>query len=173
MNLTGILLTTAAAIALAGCSSMVSLHPFITGQQATFDPALAGVWMDDKDDEVYTVRQDGEGYKVRYVHGSDVQTFSAQLFKIGDLRILDLVSTADDPFQLRVHTPLRVWIDGATLRFATLDSAWLKENAGTQLAIQNIGDRTLITAPGDAVLRFLVTYGAAENAYRKPAELHR
>jgi hypothetical protein len=68
---------------------------------------------------------------------------------------------------------MRVWVDGTTLRFATLDSAWLKENARNQLAIEDVGDRAVITAPGDAVLRFLLTYGAADKAYEKPAVLQR
>jgi hypothetical protein len=59
------------------------------------------------------------------------------------------------------------------LRYATLDSGWLKENARKQLAMQDVRDRALITAPGDAVLRFLATYGGADNAYDKPTVLHK
>jgi hypothetical protein len=64
-------------------------------------------------------------------------------------------------------------VEGATLRFATLDSAWLMENARKQLAVEDVGDRALITAPGDAVLRFLITYGGADNAYGKPSVLYK
>ena len=173
MKISGILLTLAAALTLAGCSTLVSLHPFVTDQQAVFDPALLGIWVNAADDEMYVIRQDGNSYKIRHIRDTESQSFSAQLFKAGDLRILDLVSAADDPFQLAVHTPMRIWIDGTTLRFATLDSAWLKENARKQLAIQDVGDRALITAPGDAVLRFLIAYGAADNAYGKPDSLHK
>jgi hypothetical protein len=173
MRIIGALLTAAAAFTLAGCSTMVSLHPFVTDQQAVFDPALAGVWANSKGDELYVVRQDGNGYKIRRIDNSNSQSFSANLLKVGDLRILDLVSETDDPFQLAVHTPLRVWVEDATLRFATLDTAWLKENAHKQIAIENTGDRALITAPGDAVLRFLTTYGATDNAYEKPVTLQR
>jgi hypothetical protein len=164
---------TAAAIGLAGCSSLVSLHPFVEGQQAVYDPALAGVWAEEKGDGLLIVQQDENAYKIRRVGGNESQTFSAQLFKSGDLRILDLVSANDDPFQLAVHMPLRVWIDGTDLRYATLDSGWLKENARKQLAMQDVRDRALITAPGDAVLRFLATYGGADNAYDKPTVLHK
>src|SRR5207247_1218955 len=115
----------------------------------------------------------GDSYKIQRIERSETQSFSAQLFKVGDLRILDLVSAVEDPFQIPVHTPLRVWVNGTTLRFATLDSAWLKENARKQLAIQDAGDRALITAAGDAVLRFFATFGASDDAYSKPSELHR
>jgi hypothetical protein len=173
MRLTGCLLITTAAIGLAGCSTLVSVHPFIAGPQAVFDPALVGVWAGDNNDALYVIRQDGNSYKIRRMEGTDATSFSAQLFKNGDLRILDLMSAADDPFQLAVHTPLRVWVEGATLRFATLDSAWLMENARKQLAVEDVGDRALITAPGDAVLRFLITYGGADNAYGKPSVLYK
>ena len=172
MKIAGIALTMAA-IGLTGCSSLVSLHPFVGEQQAVFDPALAGAWGPAGEDEFYFIRQDGNGYAIRHVEGSHTTKFSAQLFKSGDLRILDLVADSEDPFQVQVHTPLRVWADGRTLRFATLDSAWLKDNAQKLLATENVGDRVLITAPGDAVLRFLIGYGASDQAYSKPAVLER
>jgi hypothetical protein len=173
MRLTTTLILAAAAIGLTGCSTLVSLHPFVEGQQAVFDPALLGVWAEDNNGAYYVVRQDGEGYKIRRIQDNDAANFSAQLFKAGDLRILDLVSATDDAFQLTVHTPMRVWIDGATLRFATLDSDSLKDAARKQLAVQDADDRTLITAPGDAVLRFLINYGSTDNAYGKPSLLHK
>ena len=173
MRIANLLLTVAAAASLSGCSTLVSLHPFVTDQQAVIDPTLLGVWAKANGDDLYIVRQDGSHYTIRHVDKSDSRTFSAQLLKVGDVRILDLVSTNDDPFQLAVHTPMRVWVDGATLRFATLDSDWLQENAHKQLAIQEAGERSLITAPGDTLLRFLIAYGTADNAYGKPEVLEK
>jgi hypothetical protein len=173
MRIIGTLFTAAAAITLAGCSTMVSLHPFVTDHEAAFDPSLVGVWASSNGEELYIVRQDGHSYKIRRIDGSNVQTFSANLLKLGDLRILDLISDADDPFQVMVHTPIRVWMDGGTLRFATLDTAWLKENARKQIATEEIGDRSLITGSGDAVLRLLTTYGAADKAFENPVALQR
>jgi ABC-type glycerol-3-phosphate transport system substrate-binding protein len=161
----------AAAVGLAGCSTLVSLHPLVSDQQAVFDPALVGVWAEEKGDTVFVVQQYGNNYKIRRIENNNAQLFGAQLFKSGELRILDLVSANDDPFQLAVHTPLRVWIDGSKLRYATLDSAWLKDNARKLLAVQDVGDRALITAPTDAVLRFLLTYGATDTAFEKPSVL--
>jgi hypothetical protein len=162
----------AAAMGLAGCSAMVSLQPFVSEQYATFDPALTGVWAD-KDDGLYLIKQDGKGYNIRSVNKNGALTYSAQLYKNGDLWLLDLVSSNDDPFQLAVHTPVRVWVEGNTLKFAWLDSSWLKEKARKQLAVEDVGDRALITAPGDKVLAFLLTYGAAGDAYGTPEEWHR
>jgi hypothetical protein len=162
----------AALISLAGCSGVVSLHPFIAGQQAAFDPALLGVWNGDKEDTLYVIRQDGDGYKIRAIEGNETQSYAAKLFKVGDLRILDLTSTADDPVQVPVHIPIRVWVDAASLRFATLNSTWLKEHA-QQLAVEDLEGRLLITAPGDTVLRFLIANGGFDEAYDKPSVLHR
>jgi hypothetical protein len=171
MKIASIVVIAAAALGLAGCSSLVSLHPIVADQQAVFDPALVGVWAEEKGDALLIVQQDDGKYKIRRVEGGGATTFTAQLFKVGDLRILDLVSANDDPFQLAVHTPLRVWIEGSKMRYATLDSAWLKDNARKQLALQDVGDRALITAPTDAVLRFLITYGAMDAAFEKPSVL--
>jgi hypothetical protein len=173
MKLTTCLLIPAAALALAGCSSLVSLHPFVTDEQAVFDPALVGIWAEPGKDELYIIRQDGKGYTIRRVHDTETEAFTAKLYRVENLRILDVASANDDPFQIPVHTPLRIWIDGGTLRFAMLDSDWLKKNARKQLAIQNVGDRALITAAPDAVMHFLFAYGAGDDSYGKPTSLER
>src|SRR5215471_13245818 len=171
MKIASFVMIVSAALSLAGCSSLVSLHPLVTDQQAVFDPALIGVWAEEKGDTIFVVQQDDKTYKIRRIENGSTQTFAGQLFKSGDLRILDLVSANDDPFQLAVHTPLRIWIDGSKMRYATLDSAWLKDNARKLLAVQDVGDRALITAPTDVVLRFLITYGATDAAFEKPSVL--
>jgi hypothetical protein len=151
---------------------MVSLHPFVGDQQAIFDPSLVGTWTAEND-TLYLIRPDGNAYKIRRLENNEAENLSAQLFKAGDLRILDLAPASEDSFQIAAHTPIRVWIDGATMRFAMLDSAWLKENAHKQLAVEDVGERALITAPPDAVLRFLTTYGTMDAAYEKATTLHK
>ena len=51
------------------------------------------------------------------------------MIKAGDARILDLTPAEEDAFQVPAHTPMRVWVEGATLRIAFLDSKWLVAHA--------------------------------------------
>ena len=84
-----------------------------------------------------------------------------------------LTPAEDDTFRIAAHTPLRVWVEGATLRVAFLDSQWLRERASAQLAVQQLGDRLAITSPAEEVTRFLLSYGADDRAFDKPDVLTR
>jgi len=66
---------------------------------------------------------------------------------VDDFKLLDVVSANEDPFQIAVHTPVRIWTDGGALRMAFLDSDWIEEQAGRLLPTAPMKDRTLITAP--------------------------
>jgi hypothetical protein len=127
------------------------------------------------DDDLYIVRQDGNGYTIGYSEkkSSAVYKLKAKMLKVGEARILDLTPAEDDAFRIAAHTPLRVWMEGAALRIAFLDSKWLREHVSGQLAVQEVGDRLLITSPGEEVTRFLLTYGGDDRAYGKPTVLTR
>lgn len=174
MKLLALSLALASAITLTGCSTLVSLNPFVTGEQAVMDPALLGLWTDQEGKDTYRISQDGTGYSIRYASdSSDVYQFKAHLMVAGDVKLLDLVSANEDAFQIAVDTPVRVWIEGSTLRVAFLQSDWLKEQAVKQLPTVPAKDRTLITGPGEAVRNFLAKFGADPKAGDEPEVLHR
>jgi hypothetical protein len=166
-------LVMAGALTLSGCSTLVSLNPFVTAEQAVMDPALLGIWTEPDGKDMYWIRQDGNGYRIRY--GSDTESvdFKARLMVAGEVKVLDLVSANEDPFQVPVHTAVRVWTGDNTLRIAFLQSDWLKEQAKHQLPFVPAADRTLLTAPGDAVRAFLAKAGADPKASDEPGVLHR
>ena len=172
MKLSQLVLTAAGLMMCTGCSEMVSLHALVGDPEAIFDARLTGVWT--LDDDVYIVRQDGNGYNISCLDkNSAPYKLKAKLLKAGDAGILDLTPASDDAFRIAAHTPLRVWVEGATLRMAFLDSKWLREHAGAQLATQEVDGRTLITATQEELTRFLVAYGADERAYGNPTVLTR
>ncbi len=156
-----------------GCSDMISLHPFVAEKEAVVDGRLTGVWFDD--DDMYVIRQEEKGYSIAYSDkkGSKAYKLEALMLKVGDAQILDLTPAEEDAFQVPAHTPMRVWMEGATLRIAFLDSKWLVGHATAELASQQVNGRTLITAPGEDVTRFLLTYGADSRAFGKPTVLRR
>jgi hypothetical protein len=162
-----------AAFTLTGCSDMISLHPFVAEKEAVVDGRLAGAWFED--DDLYVIRQQDKGYAITYSdkNGSKPYRLEALLFKVGDALILDLTPAEEDSFQVPAHTPMRVWLEGATLRIAFLDSKWLVAHATAELATQQVKGRTLITAPSEEVTRFLLTYGADSRAFGKPSVLRR
>jgi len=173
MRISELVLALAGTLMCTGCSELISLHPFVTDKDAALDARLPGVWVDD--DDLYIVRQDGNGYAISYSDkkSSAVYKLKANLLKLGEARILDLTPAEEDAFQIAAHTPLRVWVEGATLRIAFLYSKWLREHASAELAVQEqeAGGRLVITSPGEEVTRFLLTYGGDDRAYGKPTVL--
>ena len=156
-----------------GCSELVSLHPFVPEKEAILDARLPGVWT--SEDDLYVVRQEGSGYAIDYSErkSASIYKLKATMLKVGSATILDLTPAGDDAFRIAVHTPLRVWIEGATLRIAYLDSKWLREQADGRLGMQKVDGRPVITSPGEEVTRFLLAFGADDRAYGTPEVLTR
>ena len=177
MRISQLVMALAGTLLCAGCSEMISLHPFVADGEAVQDARLPGVWVDgnDSDNPMFVVRQDGSGYTISHSDKSSpvVYKLKAKMLKVGDARILDLTPAEEDAFQVAAHTPLRVWTEGATLRMAFLDSKWLREKASAQLATQQTGDRLLITSPAEEVTRFLLTNGGDDRAFGKITALTR
>jgi len=161
------------ALAMTGCSTLVSLNPFTTDKEAIVDPRLVGVWS--VEDDLCAISQDGNAYAVKYMGNDAPVKFQARLFKVGDATLMDLVSTDDHAFQVPVHAAVRVWIEDATLRWAFLDSDWLKEQVNGKLPTQeeSAKDRTVLSAPRADVRAFLVKYGSDGQAYSKIQEFHK
>jgi hypothetical protein len=169
MRYPAMILALAGAALLTGCSSLVSLDPFVSDDQAVSDPNLAGIWQggggDDKD--MMLIRQKGSAYTIRYL-GNDNDAslgLEGRLTRVGDAELMDLVSTDKNAFTLPVHMVARVWTEGGGLKWVFLDSDWLKDQAKQTLGTQAAGDRSLITAKGAAVVEFLKKFGAGEKAY--------
>ena len=175
MRIPQLILALAGTLMCTGCSELVGLHPFVTDKEAALDARLLGVWVDD--DDLYMVRQDGNGYTIGYSDkkSAAIYKLNAKMLKVGEARILDLTPAEVDAFRIAAHTPLRVWMEGATLRIAFLDSKWLREHASAELAVQEqeAGGRLVITSPGEEVTRFLLTYGGDDRAFGKPSVLRR
>ncbi len=173
MRFPTIVLAVAGAALMTGCSSLVSLNPFVSDQEAVIDPALIGVWDTGDDGGLLVIRQSGNHYTILYSENSSALKFEARLFRAGDAELLDLVPGSDDGFSIPVHTLVRVWPGQSELRWAFLESDWLKQQAVQQLASQPAGDRTLLTAPGAAVRSLLGKLGDDERAYSKQQAFQR
>jgi hypothetical protein len=145
---------------------LVSLDPFVPEDHPASDPNLAGIWQSGDKDFVW-IRQDGPSYSIRFF-GDDKDVcivFEGHLLRVDDAEFMDLVSTGDNAFNVPAHMVARVWTDGGGLRWAYLDSDWLKDKAKQTLGTQAAGDRTLITAKGAAVVEFLKKFGVDDKAY--------
>jgi len=161
----------AGAALLTGCDTnmLMSLDPFVTEEQAVFEPGLIGVWGSGEagDSDLCIIRRSGErGYKITYAGEKDAPlVFDALLFHTGEAAVLDLTQSDAGDFAVAAHIPVRVWIEGGQFRWAYLDSEWLREQAGKQLANRGVQKRMLLAAPGAAVRGFVMKYAGDERAH--------
>jgi hypothetical protein len=173
MKLTPIVLTLAGTMCV-GCSTLASLDPFIPEQEAVTDKALPGVWQNAKGDDTYIIRQDDKGYSILYMSGGSAPSrFHALVTRVGGAELLDLVSADDNAFQIQPHHLVRVWPEGATLRWAFLDSDWMKEQAARQLSTRKLEDRLLISASPEAAHALMLKHASDERAIHDTETLTR
>ena len=176
MKLTSMLLALAGALILTGCDTpaLLTLDPVVTDQDAVFDPALLGTWGASQDKDLCIFRRNGDsGYAITYVSGGDVRQFIARLFRVGEASVLDLTPESSDDFQIAGHALIRIWTEGGTLRWAFLDTEWLRKQASQLLPNRAADKRMVLTAPDAAVRAFVVKYGVDDKAHGDTAEWQR
>ncbi len=179
MRVLATLLAAAAALTMTGCTSILSLLPAVSDQEATMDSALEGTWIAasdrDKDDaDVCTiVRGSGNAYNVTLRTDKETLKFEARLFRAGGAGILDMVTRNNgDPFAVSGHAFVRVWTGGNSLRWAFLDSDWLKKRAATMPA-QTVDGVLVLTAPTSSIRDFLRANGGDDRAYSNSESFER
>ena len=168
MKLTSIFLALAGALILTGCDSpaLLSLDPLVTDQDKAFDPTLLGAWGSSQDKDLCIIRRDGDsGYAVTYLSAGSVRQFTARLFRVGDASMLDLTPEGSDDFQVAGHALVRIWAEGGVLRWAYLDTEWLRKQASQLLPNRADGKRVVLTAPGAAVRALVAKFGVDDKAH--------
>ncbi len=159
----------AAAVVLTGCDSgaLLSVDPLVTEADAVFDAGLMGTWggTGDSDSAVCIIRRRADaGYRISYVKGGSAKEFDALLFRVGEAEVLDLVASPPDDFLIAPHMPVRIWLMGGQLRWAYLDSEWLRAQARQMLPHRPVDQKILLAVPTAAVREFLLKNAADEKA---------
>jgi hypothetical protein len=167
MRYAALVLALAGAALLTGCSSLISLNPFVADGQTTTDPRLVGTWIgagsDDKSG--MAIQQKGPIYTIHYSDEKDSIDFECRLTRVGDAELMDVITTSGLAFGIPVHMAVRVWPESGKLKWVFLESDWFRQQAKQSLATQPSSDATLITTQGDPVVQFLKKFGADARAY--------
>jgi hypothetical protein len=178
MKLTSMFAALAALAILTGCESpapgLLSLEPVATAKDTAIDAALLGTWEEQGGkDPVAIIRQgDSGGYQIAVVSGGSLMSFQAQLFRVGEVEFLDLAPADDNDFRIPGHAIMRLWITGSTLRWAFLDSDWLKQQT-TALATHTTDGKMQLFSPAAAVRAFVAANGVDDKAYGNVATWQR
>ncbi len=177
MKLTSMLAALAAFAVLTGCETpspaLLSLEPVATAKETAIDSALLGAWEEQSDKDLVALIRQGDhgGYQIAVLGSSvnsSVMSFQAQLFRVGDAEFLDLAPADDNDFRIPGHAIMRLWINSGVLRWAFLDSDWLKEQT-TALATHNGDGKMQLFSPSATVRAFIAANGANDKAYGQVA----
>jgi len=109
---------------LAGCVVM-SVYPYYTVKDLTFDAGLSGRWAGTNDFWEFTPVA-GKSYLVTTRDDHETNHFDAYLFQLKGHPFLDLCTTNHEtPYQLPLHMAVKVARDKDALRLAALNYEWL------------------------------------------------
>jgi hypothetical protein len=173
MKRTSMLPALAGFLILAGCDtptpSVLSLEPVATDQELVAADGLTGTWL--AGEETCVIRRDKDnagGYEILYLSGGSPAGFDGRVFRVGEAVLMEVTpGSNDNDFRVPGHALARIWVNGAELKWAFLDSDWLKQQASQLLAHHQADNKMLLLATGPAVHSFLNKYGADDKAYGK------
>lgn len=155
----------AAALSLTGCGDLLSLHSLYSKTQLVFDPAIEGRW--ESDDNVLDVRRDGDLYELELrskpARSQEPSRFEVHLTDVGGVRFADLL-----PIDQLGHMFVRIRVPGNELRFAFLDSEWLRQRVPHENAEVDHGRTQAILVQKTPELRsWAAKYANEPRAYDK------
>ena len=172
-----ILMAVAGTLVLGGCDNpaVISMEPAVSEQETVFDPSLLGSWEIKQGDDLCILRRgDGNAYAITYVSDGNARKFEGRLFQAGQARVMDLAPQDSDDFQIPGHALIRILSSGTTLRWAYLDSDWLRRHAAGELASRpRDGGKLLLTTPAAPLAAFLSNYADEDPAHGDVQEWQR
>lgn len=161
-----------------------SLQPLFSEKDIMYNSALVGTWADGEDrytfkrasDNSYQILLSEQKSTDSVKHAeakSDTMTFVGQLGRLGKDWFLDTYPAREvvDFHMLPTHMIFRLWLDGNTLRLASLEGDWVKKMIKTnrlkaQYAIAN-GD-LILTGSTNELQKIVRGFANDDKAFPNP-----
>ena len=178
MKRTPMLAALAAFSILAGCDSstpqLLSVEPVAGAEDTTIDASLLGTWQEQGEQDLMAIVRpaDKGGYQITVISGTTAISLQAKLFTVKDAEFLDVMPDDGNDFRIPAHAVMRIWNSGAILRWAFLDSDWLKQKAAA-LPSHAADGKMQLFAPSADVRAFLTQYGTDDRAAGQAASWQR
>jgi len=167
-----------------GCVPL-SLNPFYSEKDLTFEPALVGLWGDPDDGTLIRIEQTGDStYWMTDLEADSTLRFDVHLFKLGGRLCLDLYPKSTgvvnndllDVHLIRGHSLLRVDRIDSTLVTADLDEKWLTELLSNDTgALPHVitDDQVVLTGTTAELQAFVLKHLGDPDAFNNPSTLTR
>lgn len=157
-----------------GCP-LRSLAPLFAEKDLIFNPSLLGSWKTVQEAELVTFSKSGDKEYSALLTGKEGDTarYVIQLGKLGKFWFMDSYPfhKNDDYQVLPTHLIWRIWIEGDTIRIASLEGDWLKREIDSKKlhieCTRSDGD-ILLTSSTEDLQKLAQHYAEDENAFPKP-----
>ena len=151
-----------AALLLAGCGDLLSLHPLCTGGDRVFDAALEGRW--ETEDDLLLVNRAGDAYEAilqSKKNPSEQVKYEVRLVDIKGIRFADII-----PTDAIGHMIVKLSGTEAQLRIAFFDSKWLRQRVPhEEVAVAKNNRQAVLTARTPQLRNLVGQYASEPRAY--------
>jgi hypothetical protein len=171
----------AVGLALAGLTGCIvlSVYPFYTAKDLTFDPALVGNWAKaGSTNEFWRFSEmDRKSYTLLTTDSQSTNCFDAHLFRLKHCEFLDLLTTNRSEFEMPLHLISKVNLSATNVTVQFMDYDWLSRYLDTnRTALRhlvvyekpddtNSGAMTYLTASTRDLQVFLLKHADDTNAF--------
>ena len=167
------------AILIMGCPAR-SLFPLFIENDLVFNPTLVGTWVDEKNKDTFTFQKSAEkSYNVvgRDQKG-DTVIYKVQLGKLGRFWFLDSYPgwKIGDHHIIATHIISKMWLEGDTLRIASLESDWLKkmiDSGKLKVSHALVEGDVILTASTKELQQLVLRFAEDNDAFPKPGKFIR
>ncbi len=156
-----------------GCPAR-SLFPLFAEKDLEYDPGLIGTWMDNKNGTITFQKAGEKSYKMVFLEQKEnSEGYRVQLGRLGTFLFFDSypLKEGSDHHTLATHILSRVWLNGDTLRIASLESDWLRDMIDakkiTIAHVRRDGD-IILTATTDELQQLALLFAEDNKAFPSP-----
>jgi hypothetical protein len=171
MNKVKLFIFVGIAMLFVGCPAR-SIFPLFTDKELVFNPAFVGTWNSMNKKETYSFQKwDEKMYRLVWSEeNGDSAVYRVRIGQIGEFLFLDSYPENKQPdyHVISTHVISKVWIEGDTIRVASLEGDWLKKMTdNNEITIPHIdrGDDVILTASTEELQQFIHRYGGESNAF--------
>ena len=164
---------------LMGCP-VRSLFPLFAEKDVVFNLGLVGTWSEtDKKVTYFFQKEEGKNYvAIVCDEKGDTSQYTAQLGQLSKFWFLDSYpgKDASDYQMIPTHVISRMWLNGDTLRFASLESDYVKKLIETgKITIPHVSlkEDIILTASSDELQQLVLRLAEDDQAFPKPTILIR
>jgi hypothetical protein len=176
-----------ALLSMSACAPLASLHPLWDEGHAVLEPALAGSWISDENDEVFTITESGGNqYRLTYVDGDSASRYEVHAVRLENRLFLDVYPDKDTlekrlegelyvPY-IPTHFFLKAVLEGNSLELALIDDDAFEtklERGDVAVPFVKGKDGLLLTAPTDQIQGLMVLIVDDPEVWSEPDLYHR